>query len=108
MNTEPLTSSQLNNAYFNLLTPQQKEMMADFGKNMYSDFNKYQTPVSTPSYFKPKLSDEEEVEWLIQQIMSGLQFCDINTRGKKLLKKKYGKNYVQIKIQKKCYNKFGR
>ncbi len=37
MNQNPLTSEQLNNAYFNLLTPQQKQMVADFGKNMYSD-----------------------------------------------------------------------
>ncbi len=32
MNQNPLTSEQLNNAYFNLLTPQQKQMVADFGK----------------------------------------------------------------------------
>ncbi len=44
MNQNPLTSEQLNNAYFNLLTPQQKQMVADFGKNMYSDFTKYEAP----------------------------------------------------------------
>ncbi len=49
MNQNPLTSEQLNNAYFNLLTPQQKQMVADFGKNMYSDFTKYEAPKTTTS-----------------------------------------------------------
>ncbi len=30
MNQNPLTSEQLNNAYFNLLTPQQKQMGCGF------------------------------------------------------------------------------
>jgi hypothetical protein len=93
MATDPLTSTQLDNAYFNLLTPQQREMMSDFGKNMYSNFNKYQTPVEKSSVVIPKLTDEEEIEWIVQQIMSGLQLHDISSRGKKLLKRKYGKKW---------------
>ncbi len=85
MNQNPLTSEQLNNAYFNLLTPQQKQMVADFGKNMYSDFTKYEAPKTTTS---TPLNDEEEIEWLVRQIMSGLQLCDINTK----VKNYYGKN----------------
>ncbi len=91
MNQNPLTSEQLNNAYFNLLTPQQKQMVADFGKNMYSDFTKYEAPKTTTT--STPLNDEEEIEWLVRQIMSGLQLCDINTKGKKLLRKKYGKTW---------------
>lgn len=90
MNQNPLTSEQLNNAYFNLLTPQQKQMVADFGKNMYSDFTKYETPKTTTS---TPLNDEEKIEWLVRQIMSGLQLCDINAKDKKLLQKKYGKTW---------------
>ncbi|QMS79640.1 hypothetical protein IIV6-T1_120 [Invertebrate iridescent virus 6] len=90
MNQNPLTSEQLNNAYLNLLTPQQKQMVADFGKNMYSDFTKYEAPKTTTS---TPLNDEEEIEWLVRQIMSGLQLCDINAKGKKLLQKKYGKTW---------------
>lgn len=99
MNTEPLTSAQLDNAYFNLLSKEQKEMMADFGRNMYSDFLKYESPQmsSSQSSRTTRLSDEEEIMWLEQQIKSGLLPCDIDSRGKKLLRKKYGKNW-QAKI----------
>lgn len=95
MNTDPLTSNQLNDAYFNLLTPQQKEMVADFGKNMYSSFEKYQTPKDTPPPKKIRITEEEEVEWLVQQIMSGLQPTHMNLRSKKLLKRKFGKRWEQ-------------
>jgi hypothetical protein len=96
MNTEPLTDTKLKNAYFNLLTPIQQEIMADFGRYMYNDFEKYQNPVSQTHTTSLRLSDEEEIEWLIQQIMSGLQSSDINKRGKKLLKKAYGRNWEKL------------
>ena len=96
MNTDPLTTTQLDNAYFNLLTPQQKEMVADFGKNMYSNFEKYKTPTEHKTVIKYKLNDEEEVEWLIQQIMSGLQPHDINNKGRKLLKNKFGRHWKKV------------
>ena len=93
MNTDPLTSAQLENAYFNLLTPQQKEMVAGFSRNMYSDLNKYKVTETTTPIKKYKLSEDEEVEWLVQQIMSGLQPHDIDNKGKKLLKKKFGRQW---------------
>lgn len=99
MNTDPLTSTQLDNAFFNLLTPQQKEMMADFGKNMYNDFNKYKTPTTPDKKFKVKLTEDEQVEWLVQQIMSGLQPNDIDSSGKKLLRKKFGRQWEKKLFQ---------
>ncbi len=65
-------------------------MVADFGKNMYSDFTKYEAPKLLLLH---PLMMKKEIEWLVRQIMSGLQLCDINTKGKKLLRKKYGKTW---------------
>ncbi len=41
-----------------------KTNVADFGKNMYSDFTKYEAPKTTTS---TPLNDEEEIEWLVRQ-----------------------------------------
>ncbi len=90
MNQNPLTSEQLNNAYFNLLTPQQNKWLRILVKICIAillNTRLQKTTTSTP------LNDEEEIEWLVRQIMSGLQLCDINTKGKKLLRKNYGKTW---------------
>ncbi len=69
---------------------------------MYSDFTKYEAPKTTTS---TPLNDEEEIEWLVRQIMSGLQLCDINTKGKNY----YGKNmekHGKVIILRICYYHF--
>lgn len=97
MSVQPLSEDKLNNAFFNILTPAQKEMLSDFGKNMYSNFEKYKTPQPVSSnQSSVKLTDDEEIEWLVQQIKSGLQHKDIDKRGKKLLKSRYGKDWIKI------------
>ncbi len=65
-------------------------MVADFGKIRYIAIL-LNTRLS--KLLRTPLNDEEEIEWLVRQIMSGLQLCDINTKGKKLLRKKYGKTW---------------
>lgn len=104
MNTTPLSKEQLENAHFNLvksLTPQQKQLMADFGKNMYSNFEKYQSPSSSIQLFPegksqpPSLPFDQKFEQLMRMIESGLLQTDLKKSEIQMLKKVYGNDWKQ-------------
>ncbi|CCV02544.1 hypothetical protein IIV31_172R [Armadillidium vulgare iridescent virus] len=106
MNTTPLSKEQLENAHFNLvksLTPQQKQLMADFGKNMYSNFDKYQTPSEGKSQ-PPSLPFDQKFEQLMRMIESGLLQTDLKKSEIKMLKKVYGNDWKQKLFN--CFNCF--
>lgn len=96
MNTTPLSKEQLEDAHFSLvksLTLQQKQLMADFGKNMYSNFEKYQAPSNS---IQPlALPFDQKFEHLMRMIESGLLQNDLKKSEIKMLKKVYGNDWKQ-------------
>lgn len=91
-----LTEEQLNNAHFSILkalSPQQQQMLQEFGRNMYSDLSKYSLPTTTT---QPRQQPELKCEQLLRMIDSGLLEKDLTKKELRLLKREFGRKYKNL------------
>lgn len=93
MSVEQLSNKHLNNAYFNLLTAEEQKLVANFNKVIMDEKSSGSKKLKR---IKIELSEDEELEWILKQIMSGLQVSDLTLKSKMLLEKTYGKQWKKL------------
>jgi hypothetical protein len=84
-----LTDKDLNNAFFNLLSSEDKTNVSKF-YNTFTTIPKPATTIPTPSI---TLSEQERLIWLSTMVRSGLAMKDLKRDEVRLLSKAYGKKW---------------